>query len=418
MAADRSDDDTGPADGPPRWVSRSAPAAVPPGLPWWGKAGLAIVALVLLGCTLLLVVSSVPNPIALAISTLAAIIPAAIYARIVIRLDCYEQEPPRALAAAFGWGAVGAIVFSVIGSIVFDVALTASFNSAALGGLGSVVLGAPLIEETFKGIALLAITAVYRQELDNTLDGLIYGALIGLGFAFTENILYFGGAFLEGGVASLGVLFVGRAVIGGLGHAIYTGFTGAAIGWARGRYQRGGLRIIVPFLGWCLAVLFHASWNFGAVYLAATVEQTGNPITVLWTMLAPLAVAVILPGVLLLTIVAILSRRRQLAILREQLRPELVAGVLTTWEYAAITDDRLRRESLRRAARVGGRALRRRQQRFFGTAADLAFRKHHVANGEPLTPDQLAPEAAYRETLADLRLGLPAMIAAGIGVTG
>ncbi len=372
--------------------------------PVWARLAIGALALLLLGCTLLLVVGSVPNTTALVLSTVAALVPAAIYASIVIRLDRYEQEPPRALAAAFAWGAVGAIVLSVVGGIAFQFAAAGALDSDDLGSLASVVLGAPLIEETFKGIALLALTIGYRRELDNTLDGLIYGALIGLGFAFTENILYFGGAYLEEGLAGLGVLFVGRAVIGGLGHAVYTGFTGAAVGWARGRYRRGVLRFVVPFLGWCLAVLLHALWNGGAVFVSA---GAGSDAGFLETLL-PLALVVVLPAVLLLYVVARLSRRRELAILRDQLRPEVATGALTPTEYATITEDRLRREALRGASHAGGRDLRRRQQRFFETAADLAFRKHHLAQGEPLTPGQKAPEPAFREALAELRQGLPA----------
>ena len=392
------------AGGPPRRASRSAPpAAVPPGLPLLAKLALGAVALLLLGCTLLIVVGSVPNTTALILSTLAATIPAVVYASIVVRLDWYEQEPPRALAAAFGWGAVGAVVLSVLGGIAFQAAVVGALDSPELGDIASIVIGAPLIEETFKGIALLAIAFAYRRELDNTLDGLIYGALIGLGFAFTENILYFGGAYLEGGVVGLGTLFIGRAVIGGWGHAIYTGFTGAAIGWARGRYRRGVLRFVVPFLGWCVAVLLHAAWNFGAVALSATAAADDSLVAVL----LPLALAVIVPGVVLLYIVARLSRRRQLAILRDQLQPEIAVGAITAEEFAAIADDGRRRAALQAADAAGGRELRRRQQRFFSTAADLAFRKHHLANGDLLTPGQRAPESVLREELAALRQGLP-----------
>ena len=407
VLAERGGRSTGPGSGePPRWVSRSVPAAAerPPGPPLLARLAIGAVVLLLLGCTLLLVVGSVPNTTGLVLSTVAALIPAVIYASIVIRLDRYEQEPPRALAAAFAWGAIGAVVFSVLGGLAFEFALSEALGSSDLGGVASVVLGAPLVEETFKGLGLVALTLGYRRELDNTLDGLIYGALIGLGFAFTENILYFGGAYLEDGLAGLGLLFVGRAVIGGWGHAVYTGFTGAAIGWARGRYRRGVLRFVVPFLGWLLAVVLHALWNGGAVYLSAGADSDAGFLETL----LPLGLVVVLPAVLLLYVVARLSRRRELAILRDQLRPEVELGALTPTEYATVTEFGLLRRALDAASSAGGREGRRRQQRFFETAADLAFRKHHLAQGEPLTPGQLAPEPAFRAALDELRRGLPA----------
>jgi protease PrsW len=269
--------------------------------------------------------------------------------------------------------------------------------------ISPVVIIAPLVEESFKGIALVVMTYTYRNELDNTLDGLIYGALIGLGFAFTENILYFGQAYVQDGMLGLGTLFVARAVFGGFGHAIYTGITGAAIGWARGRYFKGFARFFVPFLGWCLAVLLHATWNAGAVGVWTLVDGNDNFIVGIGS----LALVVIVPGLILLYTVARISRSREIAILRDQLRPEVAAGVLTEQEFAIITDHHQRRRQLEAAARSGGRALRRQQQRFFDIAADLAYRKHHLQRGELLTPGQAAPEPLLRAELATLRTGLP-----------
>jgi protease PrsW len=130
--------------------------------------------------------------------------------------------------------------------------------------VASVVIGAPLVEKSFKGIAVLAVLNFARDEIDSTLDGLIYGALVGVGFAMTENIHYFGQTYLEGGLGEFGTLVVSRAVLGGFGHPAYAAITGAAVGWSRGRYGRGIARVVVPILGWALAVL-HVTWNGGLV---------------------------------------------------------------------------------------------------------------------------------------------------------
>jgi RsiW-degrading membrane proteinase PrsW (M82 family) len=362
-----------------------------------GKVLLGLIAVAMALCVVLIIVGSVPSVDALVLSIVAATIPALVIGWIIVRLDRYEPEPPRALAAAFLWGAVGAVFLSIIGSLLVTVATSSSFSEA------SPVLVAPIVEETFKGIALVFLTYTYRRELDNTLDGLIYGALIGLGFAFTENILYFGQAYLEDGLIGLGALFIARAVFGGFGHAIYTGVIGAAIGWARGRYFKGVLRFIVPFLGWCLAVFLHATWNAGAMGIWQLVDGNDNFIVGIGS----LALVVILPGLLLLAVVARMSHRRELGILRDQLASEVTAGTLTREEYAVITDDHLRRQRLREAGRTGGRPLRRQQKRFFDTAAELAYRKHHVERGDPLPPGQSETEPIYRAQLASLRSGLP-----------
>jgi len=383
---------------PPRQPDGSLAPAPPPGKPrrkggaraiaLWLAAGLMVV------CVALILVASVPDLNALALSSIAATIPAAIIGAVILRLDRYEPEPPKALALAFLWGAVGAILLSLLGSVLVS-------NLAR--DIDSVVVIAPIVEETFKGIALVILTYTYRRELDNTLDGLIYGALIGLGFAFTENILYFGQAYLADGLPALGALFVGRAVFGGFGHAVYTGIFGAAIGWARGRYFRGVMRFVVPFLGWCLAVALHAAWNAGATGVWQIVDGEEH----FFLGIASLSLTVTVPGILLLLLVARAAHRRELAVLREQLAPEVAAGALTAAEFAAITDDRLRRQRLNLAQQAGGRSLRKLQQQFFDDAANLAYRKHHIQQGESLTPGQAAPEPLLRDELASLRARLP-----------
>src|ERR671912_738196 len=232
----------------------------------------AAVSLVAIGLVVLLVVAAVPDRFGLLLSVTAACIPALIYAAIVLRLDRYEIEPLRAVLACFTWGAVGAILFSVATGLLFQFAVEETLGTE-VAAAASVVIGAPLVEESFKGIAVLAVLVFARDEIDSTLDGLVYGALVGVGFAMTENILYFGQAYLEGGLGEFGGLVLARAVFGGLGHPAYTAITGAAIGWSRGRYGRGIARVIVPILGWALAVILHVAWNGGLVLTSVMMDE-------------------------------------------------------------------------------------------------------------------------------------------------
>lgn len=346
----------------------------------------------------LLVIASAPDRLGLLLSTVAASVPALVYAAIIVRLDRYEIEPTRALLACIAWGAIGAILLSLIGGYLFQIALVDSLG-IPLTSLASVVLGAPLIEESAKGIAILGFLVFARHELDNTLDGLVYGALVGVGFALTENILYFGGAYVEGGLGDLGELFVARSVISGFGHPAYTAVTGAAIGWARGRYGRGFARFAVPILGWLTAVILHALWNGGLVF---TEVQWGDQVGLLQAV-AVQAALVIAPAVLVLYAVARLSTRHELQILRERLRDEVDRGALTDAEYAVIIDGDARRRALAAARTRGGRTLHSRQQAFFHTAAELAFRGHHRSRGESLSPRQLAADDVDRQRLMILR---------------
>src|SRR5690625_6120032 len=65
-----------------------------------------------------------------------------------------------------------------------------------------------------------------RRYFNGPLDGLIYGALIGGGFAFTENIIYYSRQLESFGVGGMVVLVIIRGVLNIFGHAIYTSMTG------------------------------------------------------------------------------------------------------------------------------------------------------------------------------------------------
>lgn len=361
-------------------------------------------------CVVALVVASLWDPVALPLSIVAAAVPALFYGWLVLSLDKYESEPRRTIVYAFGWGAVGAILFSVIAELIFGGVAIATFGEEDADFL-TIAVGAPVIEEFFKGIALLVLLRYVRQEFDNVLDGLVYGALIGLGFAMTENILYFGQAYFDDGARGLGELFIVRAVVNGLGHALYTGTTGAAIGWSRSRYRQGWGRIVVPIAGYGLAVLQHALWNGGLFVID---DLQGGDATI-WSVVLIEAPLFTLPAAIVLYLIARTSSQRELQILRDQLAPEVEYGVLTHEEYRTLTSGPLRREATRAARQRGGRPLQKTLQRFYQTAAELAFRKYHLSRGELPKPGQQAPEDVYRAELARLRQELAA---AGLAVAG
>lgn len=349
---------------------------------------------VLLLCNALNVILTVPDLVGLVLSLLGATIPAALYTGLVLSVDRYEREPWRIVFGALAWGALVATLFSGIFNVI---------NAAVLGQVFATVIGAPLVEESFKGIALLGLLLMFRREFDNVLDGLIYGALIGMGFELMEDVLYLGSAYVEGGVAGFGEEWVLRPVLTGSAHALFTGTTGAAIGWARSQYQRGWLRFLVPVVGWMFAVLQHFLWNIGGAVLAVGL---GTDVPGL-IRLALQILVLILPAALVLYLVARLARRRERNIIREQLSEEVARGVLSQEEYALLSDDAARRRALASAKRERGRAGRRAQREFFQAAAELAFRKHHHSQGERLDGELgTDTEDLYRAQLAATRARL------------
>ena len=91
------------------------------------------------------------------------------------------------------------------------------------------VLVAPWVEEAAKGAAVLLVLLFRRREFDGVVDGIVLAGLAGVGFAFTENILYFGRAFLAGQEQSLttgffaaGITFVLRGVLSPFAHPLFT----------------------------------------------------------------------------------------------------------------------------------------------------------------------------------------------------
>ena len=183
----------------------------------------------------------------------AALLPPLGFAGLVLLLDRRTRESWAPLCAAFLWGAA---VAAPVASLVNDVLLA----TRGLGDAVPTVLG-PAVEEIAKASALLVVLAVWRGEIDDPLDGIVYGALAGLGFAATENVGYYVLAALQGGVPGLGRALWLRGLLQGLNHAAFAAATGAAVGWAYGRRSRRPARAAIVLAGIGLSSLVHAVWN-------------------------------------------------------------------------------------------------------------------------------------------------------------
>ena len=358
------------------------------------------------GCMLLcvgfLVVASIPNPVALALATTAAIIPAVTYSLMVLLLDRFESEPWYTLLGAFLWGAVVAVVFTVIFGLISGSFVIAAYGEDAAELFGLVV-GAPVFEETTKGAAILVLLLAFRHELDSMLDGIIYGALVGLGFAMTENILYFGSFFLEEGLVGLIVGFFIRAGIGGFSHALFTACTGAGIGWARSQYGQGRWRFVAPFAGLALAMFLHAAWN-GSAAIATHLEVGASGALLL---LAFLFFGLVMPPFVGVLIIAFRSWRRQLTILQTQLEDEVLQGTISPDEYVMLTTPGLRRRTHWNMLLSRGVRSWLRQHRFSRLTSQLAFQKYHAARGEAQPSGfRSRSDAELRAAISDARISL------------
>ena len=162
--------------------------------------------------------------------------------------------------AAFGWGTGGALIFAGYGNGVIDSAVEASNLSDEAVDFVTSVLTGPIVEETGKGIGVLALILAARKVLDRPAQGGVLGALVGLGFAWGEDIGYYVSA-LEDGMSGLWESFLARALLGAYAHAIFTGVFGYALAWALTRAVRPPQAILAGIGGLTAAMLVHAQAN-------------------------------------------------------------------------------------------------------------------------------------------------------------
>ena len=199
------------------------------------------------------------------ISALACLPTTAFGIWVVRRLDRNEKEPWRLVMVAVVWGAVVATALVIwANTTVGELAAQSLVPGPGLDALTA--FGAGFFEEVAKGLAVLLLYLVMRDEFDDVVDGIVYGACVGLGFNFMESILYmthmytiFAGEGIGGFAAGFQWYF--RQVVGlFLGHATYTALVGAGIGIARQLPTRR-MRVIAIAGGWLIAIAAHFAWD-------------------------------------------------------------------------------------------------------------------------------------------------------------
>lgn len=194
------------------------------------------------------------------LSVLCGYIPMVFLAGLIYELDRYEKEPTRLLLGVFGWGAIVA----VLGALALQTWLGESVywmtGSKSIEEITGSSFFAPVTEEILKGMAVLLVSWFFRDEFDSILDGIVYAAIVALGFAATEDSLYYFSAFHHAGLGAMAALVFVRLVIFGWQHAFFTAFTG--IGLAVARQNRGPrFKIGAPLLGLTAAITLHALHN-------------------------------------------------------------------------------------------------------------------------------------------------------------
>jgi RsiW-degrading membrane proteinase PrsW (M82 family) len=330
------------------------------------------------------------------VAVLGAVIPTLFYVSFVWWLDRYEKEPVWLLALAFLWGAVPAALLSVIVELFLDTSILAMGSGGMLATLASVSVNAPVVEESAKGIAILGLVLLFRREFDDMLDGIVYGAMTGFGFALSENLFaYFLPILSSEGLGAGLTNILLRTVVFGFSHAFWTGILGAAVGYGR-LAQKWPWRLLAPVAGWMAAVALHGIHNLGA----ALAEQT---------MCLSLGISLVTHwgGVLLLLAVAYLVSRRESEWIRQGLTGEVRRGALTPEEYHLLSRAGQRQQVRWRALIRGGRQGHRAVGTYFQHATELAFKKQHLHSLDQPGDNAQEIEALRQALSASRRLAWP-----------
>jgi RsiW-degrading membrane proteinase PrsW (M82 family) len=308
---------------------------------------------------------SAGDPAGAGLSILFAFIPLPLLWFAYWWLDRYEPEPRRYKFAAFVWGGVIAVAIA----LALQLAIQATWDLSQ-ESMGSFV--APLTEEPAKCIFLLLTFLRERRVIDGFLDGLIYAGLVGIGFAFIENIGYYAASYLGSpdiklaGAEGVTTTFIVRGVFSPFAHPLFTSAFGIAIGVALAVRSRTAKAVILT-LGLAVSVGLHALWN-GSVLLGGGAGFV----------LVYLALGMVLMAV---AILAIVVRARQVRILEQSLTYVADRGWIHPDEIPYLSRFGYRKAARRFAKEHYGKVAARVVRRYQALATEMAFLHHAMMSG-------------------------------------
>ncbi|MDQ3665099.1 MAG: PrsW family intramembrane metalloprotease [Acidobacteriota bacterium] len=345
----------------------------------------ALIAL-LLALMVLLLIGFETGPVALLIGLVSATIPVPLYLMLVLWIDRYESEPLWMLATAFFWGALVAVFIALLFNTASSLMVAVMTESMQAGQAFGAVISAPIVEETAKALILL-ILFLKKDEFDGVVDGIVYAAMAGLGFAMTENIQYYGRAVMEAGSGGLTAVFILRGTLSPFAHPLFTSMTGIGLGLARQSHNTF-VKLLMPVLGLLTAIAMHAIWNGSVVVFGG-----------LGFLFAYLVIMV--PAFVIILAIIFLALRREGEVVKQFLHSDLQGGRLTRQEYDRLCTIRGRMGASFNAFSRGGIGSWRASRQANQLASELAFHRSRVARGISCQ-NAHEREAAYQLALQDL----------------
>lgn len=332
---------------------------------------------------------------------------------VIRRLDRNEKEPWRLMLVAVVWGAVVATTLALWGNGLWQALISDNLPPGAATSQ-SIGFSAGIIEEISKGLAVVFLYLVMRNEFDDVVDGIVYGAAVGIGFNYFETILYMTRIYVEieaqtgsGIAANFGAFFqffMRQGLSLFTGHATYTAMIGAGIGIAR-QMPRLHQRVLVILAGFLAAIAAHMVWDAWISASSAGGDNFG--IVLIFTIFREAVGNGVFTGIVLLLLG--MGLRAEGRALEEHLRAEAATGrgAVTTGEIRLLTRPWLRFLERFNALTQQGFPAWRRITRLRNAQLDLAMERWHRARREIDEPLEAEEELRLRVLRLKTAMGPP-----------
>ena len=320
---------------------------------------------------------------------------------LIYLLDIFEREPISLVVGALLWGAIAATSLAGIANNGWAI-VVARMGGPEFAAQWTAALTAPIIEETLKVIGVIFLYLIARGEMDDMLDGFVYGAVVGLGFAVVEDVFYFMAVFGGQPPQVLSGFFV-RVIASGLyGHVLYSALAGMGVAYfvSRRGVQTVARRVAVGVGLFALAVLAHFIWNSPWLDFFPAQPWEGAE----WLLVPVAAAAKGLPFLSFVTALVWLSHRRERRWLAVAMDTEIGGDAITEAEYRVLEHPiarwRRRRDIRRRAGPAAAKLMRRLQR----AQIDLAMVRTRGGGAED---PAVARQRGYCRSLRDALIELP-----------
>ena len=195
-----------------------------------------------------------------------AVLPALILLYYVYQQDKLQREPTKNLVKAFFYGGASVFASLLISRPAMSLGLFPTEIHSYWDAFRTAFFGAAIPEETAK-LVLLFLFLRKCKDFDERMDGIVYGACVGLGFASFENIEYLFAAGTEWVTVGLGRSVT--AIPGHFGFAVIMGYYFSLYYFDRYRAPGAGLKM------WLYPVLLHGAYDWIAMSQEVTPELGG-----------------------------------------------------------------------------------------------------------------------------------------------